>query len=173
VTAAPRSRGEGDPADNGLQSMTRRFFRRFSIAGVLLALAVQLIPFGHAHTNPPVSREPAWDSPQTKALVQRACYDCHSNETVWPWYSHVAPVSWLVQRDVDGGRRHLNFSEWDRPHRHDKDVVAQVQSGEMPPWFYLPMHASARLTEPERAALLAGAARTFGSPAIPDRGGAR
>ncbi|MBS1857520.1 MAG: heme-binding domain-containing protein, partial [Acidobacteria bacterium] len=107
---------------------------------LLLAVLIQFVPFGREHTNPPAVREPAWDSPETKSLVRRACFDCHSNETTWPWYSNVAPVSWLVQRDVNGGRRHLNFSEWDRPQRHARDVAAEVQGGDMPPWFYLPMH---------------------------------
>ena len=56
-----------------------------------------IVPFGHSHTNPPVTKEPAWNSPDTRALVQRACFDCHSNQTTWPWYSHVAPVSWLCK----------------------------------------------------------------------------
>lgn len=143
--------------------MMRRKVRRLALAAIGLALVVQLIPFGHAHTNPPVRQEPAWDSAETKALVTRACYDCHSNETVWPWYSNVAPVSWLVQRDVDGGRRHLNFSEWDKSHGHDRDIADEVSSGEMPPWYYPPMHATARLTPAEKDALLAGAAKTFGA----------
>jgi hypothetical protein len=84
-----------------------------SIVGVVVLFGlIQLVPYGRDHTNPPVVAEPAWDSPQTRALAVRACFDCHSNETVWPWYSNVAPASWLVQRDVDDGRRRLNWSEW-------------------------------------------------------------
>ena len=127
-------------------------------AGVL----IQLIPFGRDHTNPPDAKEPAWDSAATKDLVRRACFDCHSNQTVWPWYSHVAPVSWLVQRDVNGGRRHLNFTEWDKPQRHAKDIAEQVKQGDMPPWFYLPMHPAARLTDAEKQALIDGAEKTLG-----------
>ena len=82
------------------------------IGVVVLMAFIQLIPFGRAHANPPVLQEPNWDSPQTRDLASRACFDCHSNETTWPWYSNVAPVSWLVQRDVDEGREKLNFSEW-------------------------------------------------------------
>ena len=88
---------------------------RWMLAAMAVALlAIQLAPYGRDHTNPPARREPAWDSPQTRSLAARACFDCHSNETVWPWYSNVAPFSWLVQRDVDKGRKDLNFSEWDR-----------------------------------------------------------
>jgi hypothetical protein len=112
--------------------------------GLLALVLIQLVPFGHTHTNPPVMKEPTWDSPDTRALFQRACFDCHSNETVWPWYSHIAPVSWLLQRDVNGGRRHLNVTEWSLPQRHTKGVTEEVKGGDMPPWFYLPMHPAAR-----------------------------
>ena len=129
---------------------------------LIAAVLIQLIPLGRHHTNPAATKEPSWNSPGTRALFRRACFDCHSNETVWPWYSHVAPVSWLVQSDVDGGRRHLNFSEWDRPQRHAKDVAAQVKDGDMPLWFYLPMHAAARLTGAEKEALIDGAEKSLG-----------
>lgn len=123
---------------------------------------IQFIPFGHDHTNPPTTKEPAWDSPETKALIRRACFDCHSNETNWLWYSHVAPVSWLVQRDVNGGRSHLNFTEWDKPQKHAKDIAEVVKSGDMPPWFYLPMHPNAKLSDAEKQALIDGAAKSVG-----------
>ena len=129
---------------------------------LIVALVIQLVPFGHSHTNPPMTKEPAWDSPQTADLINRACYDCHSDRTTWPWYSNVAPVSWLVQRDVNDGRRHLNFSQWDQPQRHAKDIAQQVKEGDMPPWFYLPMHPQARLTDAEKQMLISGAARSFG-----------
>jgi hypothetical protein len=74
-------------------------------AALLVAL-IQAVPYGRAHSNPPVVSEPAWDSPRARELAVRACFDCHSNETVWPWYSNIAPVSWLIQSDVAGaGRR--------------------------------------------------------------------
>ena len=70
----------------------------WSILGVIVVVVVgiQLIPYGRNHTNPPVVTEPQWDSPRTRELFTRACADCHSNETVWPWYSNLAPMSWLV-----------------------------------------------------------------------------
>ena len=123
---------------------------------VAVAVLIQLIPFGREHTNPPVVQEPAWDSPQTRELAKRACFNCHSNETTWPWYSHVAPVSWLTQRDVNGGRQHLNFSEWNKPQRRAGDAADETKSGDMPPWFYLPTHPEARLTASEQAALAGG-----------------
>jgi mono/diheme cytochrome c family protein len=80
-----------------------------SIGAVVLGTlgAIQLVPYGRDHINPQVTQESRWDSARTRALAARACFDCHSNETVWPWYSNVAPVSWLIQRDVDEGRRAL------------------------------------------------------------------
>jgi hypothetical protein len=121
-----------------------------------LGLLIQLVPFGRQHTNGAVVQEPAWDSPRTRDLAKCACFNCHSNETTWPWYSSIAPVSWLTQRDVNGGRRHLNFSEWNQPQRHAGHVVEEIRTGDMPPWFYLPMHPEARLTDDEKASLMAG-----------------
>jgi Haem-binding domain len=125
------------------------------------AVLIQFVPFGHDHTNPPAAKEPPWDKPQTRDLVKRACFDCHSNETTWPWYSNVAPVSWLVQRDVNGGRRHLNFSEWDHPQRHAEDIPKEVQEGGMPPFFYLPMHPNAKLTGADKQALIDGVGKSL------------
>ncbi len=142
-------------------------------AGIAL-VAIQFVPFGHTHTNPPVTKEPAWDSPRIRTLVVRACYDCHSNETNWKWYTSVAPASWLTQRDVNDGRRALNFSEWDRPRQKSGDIAGQVRSGEMPPWFYTPLHPEAKLTEAEKAELVAWAEKSFPRPAgrdgFPPRG---
>ena len=82
--------------------MRRVFLRWYPCAGYRgwFFLVAQLIPFGRSHTNPVVVKEPTWDSPTTRDLAKRACFDCHSNETVWPWYTNIAPVSWLTQRDV-------------------------------------------------------------------------
>jgi len=70
---------------------------------------MQLVPYGHTHGNPPVTQEPAWDSPHTRALAVRACFNCHSNETRWPWYANLAPFSWVVQFDVEAARSVINF----------------------------------------------------------------
>ncbi len=130
-----------------------------ALAGIFLL--IQLIPFGHQHTNPPVSQEPNWDSPQTRELAQRACFDCHSNETVWPWYSNIAPVSWLVQSDVNEGRSHLNFSDWSKV-REAFEIPEVVQEGRMPPSIFLIMHPEARLTQAEKEALVSGFKATVG-----------
>src|SRR5512144_2449203 len=126
--------------------MKTRFWHTLKSLAVGLAaiaagfLLLQLVPYGRAHSNPPTIAEPKWDSPRTRELAVRACFDCHSNETRWPWYTHVAPSSWLVQSDVDDGRKHLNFSEFDRPQRHATGAAAELAEGEMPPWFYPPLH---------------------------------
>ncbi|MGE5072442.1 MAG: heme-binding domain-containing protein [Anaerolineae bacterium] len=126
-------------------------------AVIVLAVLIQLVPYGHAHTNPPVQSEPQWDSPQTRALAQRACFDCHSNQTVWPWYSNVAPVSWLVYGDVMEGRRRLNFSEWNRPQGQYIDELKVVCAEKsMPPAKYLLLHPSASLTDAEWQQLCGG-----------------
>ena len=132
---------------------------RITVALVGLFALAQLVPYGRSHTNPPVQAEPAWDSPQTRALAKRACFDCHSNLTTWPWYSNVAPVSWLVQRDVDSGRSALNFSEWNRPQETD-DIVEAVAGGGMPPWYYKIAHPKSRLSSAEGAKLARGLGAT-------------
>jgi hypothetical protein len=81
-----------------------------TIVGFLIIAFI--LPFSYDRQNPPVVQEPSWDSPQTLRLAKRACFDCHSNETVWPWYSYLFPMATLIQRDVDKGREALNFSEW-------------------------------------------------------------
>ncbi len=130
---------------------------------VLLLLLIQLVPYGRDHINPPVSQEPPWDSPQTRELAMAACQDCHSNETIWPWYSNVAPVSWLVQHDVIDGRQRLNFSQWDRSRGQETDDIAQVvQKGEMPPWYFLMLHPEARLSQADEQLLIQGLEATFG-----------
>ena len=129
---------------------------------LVLALLIQLIPYGRNHTNPAVIAEPKWDGPKTKELAQRTCYDCHSNETAWPWYTNIVPFSWLVQNDVDKGRRALNFSEWDRPQRRVDEASRIVLEGEMPPGIYLLMHPSARLSPAEVNQLAQGLVNTIG-----------
>lgn len=139
-------------------------FLRVSILSLLgLFLLMQLVPYGRDHTNPPVRVEPKWDKPQTRALAKRACFDCHSNETVWPWYSHVAPASWLVQHDVDEGRHEMNFSEWDRPQDGADHASKMVTRGKMPLGQYLLLHPRARLTAAARDSLSVGLTLTIGA----------
>jgi len=143
-------------------SFRKTFLLRVGPVAVALLALSQFVPYGRDHENPPITGEPAWDSPETRALVKRVCFDCHSNETRWPWYASVAPMSWLVQHDVDEAREHLNFSEWDKPQRHADEAAEEVEEGEMPLWFYLPLHSDARLSDEEQAALIAGLKKTLG-----------
>lgn len=131
-------------------------------AAVLLLLAAQVVPYGRQHSNPPVVSEPQWNSPATRELARQACFDCHSNETQWPAYSRVAPISWLIQHDVDEGRAVLNFSEWQRPQEEATEAAAVIREGEMPPAMYGLMHAHARLSETDRDHLARGLATTLG-----------
>ena len=132
------------------------------VAGGLF-LAIQLVPYGWNHTNPAVVAEPKWDTPRTRELFFRACADCHSNETKWPLYSRVAPVSWLVAKDVQEGREHLNISEWNRPQKDANEASEKLQEGEMPLPVSLPLHPEARLSPAEKAELVAGLAATLGT----------
>jgi hypothetical protein len=134
--------------------------------GGVLFLLLQLIPVDR--TNPPITQEIKWDSPETRELAQRACLDCHSNETVWPWYSYVAPISMRVVKHVDDGRYHLNFSQWDRENHELDSVIENIQEGKMPLRDYLLLHPEARLTDAETEQLIAGLKATFqNDPAIP------
>jgi len=136
------------------------------IAAILLGglILIQLIPYGRDHTNPPVVSEPKWDTPQTRELASRACFDCHSNETIWPWYSNIAPASWLVQHDVEEGRQRLNFSNWNaNTFREVGEISEVVQEGEMPPLQYLLIHSNARLSDAEKSQLISGLSATLGS----------
>jgi hypothetical protein len=119
------------------------------LGGLVLFVLIQLVPV--ARDNPPVEEEvPA--SAEVRAVLRRACYDCHSNETRWPWYARIAPASWLLAHDVAEARDHMNFSTWnvyddDERRDHLDETWEEVEAGEMPLWFYLPMHPDARLSE--------------------------
>jgi hypothetical protein len=142
----------------------------------LLAL-IQLVPYGRDHAAPPAGRPVAWDSPRTLALARRACFDCHSNETRWPWYSSFAPVSWKLQRHVDEGRGKLDFTAFDPSREPMAEAAGEAQesvtTGEMPPRDYLLMHPEARLTPAEKQELASGLAATFAAFAGHGEGGAR
>ena len=141
-----------------------RWLLRIGIAAVVLFAIAQAVPYGRNHSNPPVAREPAWDSAQTRRLAQQACFDCHSNLTTWPWYSNVAPMSWLAYKDVVDGRSAVNFSEWQRPQDADLAEIVQVaRDGSMPPVQYKLLHPKSRLSQAERDQLASGLQRTFQS----------
>jgi mono/diheme cytochrome c family protein len=157
------------PARQQQERQIKKRDRRFIARGLLIAAAgfalLQLVPYGRNHTNPPVVSEPQWDNPETRDLVNRACFDCHSDETIWPWYSHVAPASMLLQRDVDEGRKALNFSTWRAGRREQaeiEEIVATISKGQMPPSYYLILHPEARLTDAQKGQLVNGLITTMG-----------
>ena len=137
--------------------MIRRMLRVAFPLEVAVLIGAQFFP--PARTNPVSDPESSFEAvarppAEVASLVNRACRDCHSNETVWPWYSKVAPVSWLVAKDVQEGRNHLNFSEWGRlgpemARSRLREVCEQVRGNEMPLWYYVPLHPTARLSQTE------------------------
>jgi hypothetical protein len=122
--------------------------------GAVALVLIQFIPA--PRTNPPVQTTVSWDSAQTKDLFYRACADCHSTETNWPWYSALAPASWLTSIDVSSARRQFNISVQGGASRGGNDVAERIQSGSMPPKDYLLMHPAARLTDAEKQQLIQG-----------------
>lgn len=145
---------------------------RLGVAAAVALVGMQFIPVDRA--NPPVtSTIPA--SAAVDSVIRRACYDCHSNETVWPWYSRVAPISFLVARDVHQGRRHLNFSTWGdyntaKQSKLVREIWEQVSKGEMPMTIYLPMHPQARLSAQDKAVFEAWAKSVAPETARPAAG---
>ena len=135
------------------------------VAGVLILtfMAIQLVPYGRQHNNPATVAEPPWNNAQTRDLFMAACGDCHSNETTWPWYSDFAPVSWIVQHDVEEGRTKLNVSNWGRNENEADEAAETVQEGEMPPPIFLIVHPEARLSNTDQQNLIRGLIATFGS----------
>jgi hypothetical protein len=145
----------------------RRLIKRALVGLAITAgifLLMQLIPYGRDHTNPPTIVEPEWDHPATRELAVRACFDCHSNQTEWPWYSHVAPFSWVVQRNVNTARTVLNFSDWSRTYALVAQAPGSVLMTEMPPRSYRVLHPHAQLTEAEKIQLARGLRATLRLP---------
>ena len=135
--------------------MTSRGWKITGAALLAVALGIQLVPVDRS--NPPVQR--TIDAPEdVERVLRRSCYDCHSNETDWPWYSRVAPASWLVADDVHEAREDMNFSEWPDDPDDATDLIEeigeQVESGAMPLDSYLWLHPEARLSDEERQLLI-------------------
>jgi Haem-binding domain len=133
---------------------TRRLLLRAGLGLLVVAVLVQLVPYGRDHTNPPVTRDAPWPEGRARELATAACYDCHSNQTRWPPQSFVAPFSWLLARDVSQGRDELNFSTWDEDDGDADDAADAVAEGSMPPRRYLLVHPDAALGEAERQLLV-------------------
>jgi hypothetical protein len=133
-------------------------FLGLAILGYLVLQVAQFVVFG-LPTNPPVTHEVQWDSPRTEELWSRACQDCHSNETVYPWYSYLFPSYLLVMNDVLDAREKMNVSTNNLDEAHE--IREMLEEGEMPPSQYLIVHPNANLTGAEKAELIAGLQATF------------
>ncbi len=140
----------------------KKWLRRIVLALVVFLVVAQFIPV--PRTNPTVDPSKTLAAttpvpPEVAAIFERSCQDCHSNLTKWPWYSHVAPISWGVWHDVTGGRSHMNLSEWGTYSARRKDtrlgdIVEQITSGEMPDSKYLLLHRDAKLTQQDKKTLI-------------------
>ena len=123
--------------------------KKFIALLVVIIIGIQFIPV--ERTNPPVTSD--IDAPsEIKAIFKKACYDCHSNETNWTWYTKVAPSSFLAVKDVNDGRKHLNFSEWDfnKESKYKEEIWDEIREEQMPPWQYKIFHSEAKLTQEEK-----------------------
>ena len=139
--------------------------KRILFGLVLFLVLIQFIRIDK--TNPPVDPKldfaaAAQPPAEVLSVIRGACYDCHSDETRYPWYSNVAPVSWLVQRDVDEGREKFNVSTWGLDNNKADEAAEAFQDGEMPMPIYLITHPEAKLAGTDRQALLQGLLATFG-----------
>jgi len=142
----------------------KRIFRVLKWIAIVLIVVFLGIQFVRpARTNPPVDESQTifartQMTPQVSAILERACRDCHSNKTVWPWYTNVAPISWWLSNHVNEGRQNLNLSEWgkldqDRQDRKLRQICDEVSDGVMPLTSYVPMHPQARLSAEDKKTL--------------------
>jgi hypothetical protein len=143
----------------------KRFSAKRIIFG-LIALLILIQVIQPSRTNPPVVSSRSLEAhvevpPEVQSVLKRSCYDCHSNATVWPWYSHVAPVSWYVARDVNVARSHVNFQNWEAQINEQEGkehlglTCKLVREGRMPPADYRVMHKGTDVTPAETAAVCA------------------
>ena len=149
------------PGVNLCEEAILKILKWIVIVVAVLFVAIQVIR--PAKTNPPVDETRTIYAriqvpPEVAGIMERSCQDCHSSKTVWPWYSQVAPVSWLLTDDVNDGRRHLNLSDWaaydsKRASKKLDEMCEQVDHGEMPLWFYVPLHPKSKLTENDKKIL--------------------
>lgn len=135
-----------------------------ALAGVATFGIIQLVPYGRDHSAPAGTGEPQWANPRTRELMVAACFSCHSNETEYPAYASIAPISWMVQRHVDEGREKVNYSNFATDPGDADETIEVIQEGEMPPGYYTRFgrHPEANLSEAELQELIAGLRATPG-----------
>ncbi|MEY2939756.1 MAG: hypothetical protein RIS58_743 [Actinomycetota bacterium] len=149
----------------GEGKLTASRFVAVVVAATLgIFLAIQLVPYGKNHNNSPVTGEPQWANTETRDLMVRACFGCHSNEVEYPAYASVAPISWVVQSHIDEGRQKVNYSEFDKRQKGAHETLEVIADGSMPPFYYTMFgrHPEAKLTKEELATLIAGIKATPG-----------
>jgi hypothetical protein len=149
--------GQATPVDY-MREAGRALVSGLGVTAIAL-LGIQLVPV--SRTNPPVQTPIQWDSPQTESLAHRACMNCHSNETTWPWYAYIAPTSWLNTIHVHDARAGMNLSELNSMPAFQRRMIAnnmatRIRMGTMPPSDYLALHPEARLTDAEKQQLIQG-----------------
>ena len=142
-------------------SKLKKILKWFAIVLVVILIGIQFVR--PAFTNPPVDESQTINAqlqmtPEVASILDRSWRDCHSNKTVWPWYTKVAPVSWWLADHVNDGRHDMNMSEWgklpkDRQDRKLRQICDEVQDGVMPLSSYLPMHPTAKLSEQDKKTL--------------------
>ena len=147
----------------------KRWILRGAVVGAVVFLGLQLLPFDRIEDRP-ATQEAPWPTAEARDLAVAACYDCHSNEPQLEWFDRIAPGSWLVASHVRGGRARVNFSEWDREQESD-DYAEVLEDGEMPPRSYAWAHPRARLTDQEKATLVAALQQLEETEAGDDRSG--
>lgn len=134
--------------------LIKKYFWILVAGAIGLFLLIQLIPFGHNRTNPPVVSEPNWSSPAARALAKEHCFQCHSNETNWTWYANIAPGSWLIAYDVIEGRDQFNFSDWNNNPGELDEIIEVIQEGEMPPIQYWIFHPNSKMDAQQKQELI-------------------
>lgn len=133
----------------------KKTYRNIFFAILAIIVLIQIIPVDRSN---PQSEAEIIATSDVKTILENSCYDCHSNQTNWPWYSYIAPVSWLVSKDVHDGRKHLNFSNWENLSTEKKadkldEIWEYVSKGEMPMPIYTFMHPSAKLSNEQKTVL--------------------
>ena len=149
----------------------RKALLRAGLGLLVVAVLLQLLPFGRPGDNPPVTQDAPWPDGRARELAVAACYDCHSNQTRWPLYSRVAPMSWLITRDVEQGRDKLNLSTWEGSGGDAHDAAEAIADASMPPRRYLLIHPEAALSAAERQTLVDALESMGGGRGEGDRGG--
>ncbi len=121
---------------------------------VLQIFPISAISTKLARQERPILSHIDWGSPEAEQIVRTTCYDCHSNEPTYPWYASIAPISWLLNKDINEGRRELNFSEQAANQIDGRELIEEVEEGSMPLPIYLTMHPDANLTEAQQQLLI-------------------